>query len=144
METFSSLLACCARNSPVTSEFPTQRPVTRKFDVFFDPRLNQQLSKQWRRRWFETPSHSLWRQCNDYIKYAMTNCVTHKCWSVIEFTKDTPIRMCFLVFIVSVEENIDLTITGHGGPYPHRQSKMVTLMDHFSFKEQSRGMFIGL
>ena len=29
METFSALLAICAGNSPVTSEFPAQRPVTR-------------------------------------------------------------------------------------------------------------------
>ena len=35
METFSSLLAICAGNSPVTGEFPAQRPVTRSFDVFF-------------------------------------------------------------------------------------------------------------
>ena len=27
-------------------EFPTQRPVTRSFDVFFDLRLNERLSKQ--------------------------------------------------------------------------------------------------
>ena len=33
METFSALLALCAGNSPVTGEFPTQRPVTRSFDV---------------------------------------------------------------------------------------------------------------
>ena len=36
METFSALLAICAGNSPVPGEFPTQRPVTRSFDVFFD------------------------------------------------------------------------------------------------------------
>ena len=36
METFSALLALCAGNSPVTGEFPSQRPVTRSFDVFFD------------------------------------------------------------------------------------------------------------
>ena len=35
METFSPLLALCAGNSPITSEFPTQRPVTRSFDGFF-------------------------------------------------------------------------------------------------------------
>ena len=40
------------------------RPVTRGFDVFFDLRLNKRLSKQSRRRWFETPSRSLWRHCN--------------------------------------------------------------------------------
>ena len=46
MEAYSALLAICARNSPVPSEFPAQRPVTRSFDVFFDLRLNKRLSKQ--------------------------------------------------------------------------------------------------
>ena len=46
METFSALLAICARNSPVPGEFPAQKPVTRSFDVFFDSRLNKWLSKQ--------------------------------------------------------------------------------------------------
>ena len=46
-------------------EFPTQRPVTRSFDVFFDLRLNKGLSKQPRGWWFETQSWSLWRHCND-------------------------------------------------------------------------------
>ena len=64
METFSALLAICAGNSPVTGEFPTQRPVTRSFDVFFDLRVNKRLSKQSRGWWFETPSCSLWRHCN--------------------------------------------------------------------------------
>ena len=36
METFSALLAICAGNSPVPGEFPTQMPVTRSFDVYFD------------------------------------------------------------------------------------------------------------
>ena len=45
-------------------EFPTQRPVTRSFDVFFDLRLNKLLSKQPRGWWFETQSWSLWRHCN--------------------------------------------------------------------------------
>ena len=39
METFSALLALCEGNSPVTGEFPAQRPVTRSFEVFFDLRL---------------------------------------------------------------------------------------------------------
>ena len=46
METFSALLAICAENSLVTSEFSAQRHVKRSFDVFFDLRLNKQLSKQ--------------------------------------------------------------------------------------------------
>ena len=49
------------------TEFPGQGPETRSFDVLFDLRLNQQFSKQWRHRWFETPSSSLWRHCNDSI-----------------------------------------------------------------------------
>ena len=64
MKTFSALLALCAGNSPVTGESPSQRPVTRSFDVFFDLRLNKRLSKQSRRRWFEMPSRSLWRHRN--------------------------------------------------------------------------------
>ena len=46
-------------------EFPTQRPVTRSFHVFFDLRLNKRLSKQPWGWWFETPSRSLWRHCDD-------------------------------------------------------------------------------
>ena len=45
-------------------EFPTQRPVTRGFDVFFDLRLNKRLSKQSWGWWLETLSCSLWRQSN--------------------------------------------------------------------------------
>ena len=64
METFSALLAICAGNSPVPGEFPTQRPVTRSFDVFFDLCLNKRLSKQSWGWWFETLSHPLWRHSN--------------------------------------------------------------------------------
>ena len=68
MEAFSALLVFCAGNSPVTGEFPTQRPVTRSFDVFFDLRVNKRLSKQSLGWWFETPTSSLWRHCNaDYF-----------------------------------------------------------------------------
>ena len=66
--TFSALLALCARISPVTGEFPSQRPVTWSFDVFFDLHLNKRLSKQPKRGWFETHSCSLWRHCNEHSK----------------------------------------------------------------------------
>ena len=54
METFSRLLAICAGNSPVTGEFPTQRPVTRSFGALFDLRLKKGWVKNgetcdWRR-----------------------------------------------------------------------------------------------
>ena len=50
METFSALLDFCAGNSSVSGEFSSQKPVIRSFDVFFDLRLNAQLSKQSRLR----------------------------------------------------------------------------------------------
>ena len=64
METFSALLAICAGNAADPDEFPAQRPVTRRSDVFFDLRKNKRLSKQSWGWWFETPSRSLWRHCN--------------------------------------------------------------------------------
>ena len=64
METFSALLAICAGNSPVTGEFPAQRPVTRSFDVFFFLCQNKRLSKQSWDWWFEMLSRPLWRHCN--------------------------------------------------------------------------------
>ena len=73
METFPALLAICAGNSAVTGEFPTQKPVTRSFDVFFDLRLNKRLSKQWRGWWFGTPSRPLWRHCNGHRETHMNH-----------------------------------------------------------------------
>ena len=59
MEIFSALLALCEKNPPVTGGFPSQRPVMRCVDDFFDLRLNKRLGKQSRRLWFKTPSHPL-------------------------------------------------------------------------------------
>ena len=69
METFSALLAICAANSPVTGEFPAQRPVTRSFDVYFDLRLNERLSKQSWGWWFDTPLCPLWRHNNAWSPF---------------------------------------------------------------------------
>ena len=80
IETFSALLALCAGNSPVTGEFPTQRPVTRTFDVFFDLRLNNRLSKQSWGWWFETPSCSLWRHCNMMPYWPVSDLHQHCFW----------------------------------------------------------------
>ena len=77
MVTFSALLAICAGNSPVPGEFPTQRPVTRSFDVYFDLRPDKRLNNQSWGWWFETLSHSLWRHrnvltCNQRYSVAIT------------------------------------------------------------------------
>ena len=45
-------------------ELPTQRPVTRSFDVYFDLRLNKRLCKQSWGWWFETLLCPLWRHSN--------------------------------------------------------------------------------
>ena len=76
METFSVLLALCAGNSLVPSEFPSQRSVTWSFDVFFDLRLNKWLSKQSKCRWFEMPSHSLLCHCNASLM--------NECWHIVK------------------------------------------------------------
>ena len=60
-------------------EFPTQRPVTRSFDVFFDLRLNKRLSKQPWGWWFETPSWSLLRHCNVFYICAGKNGIVSVC-----------------------------------------------------------------
>ena len=82
METFSALLALCAQNSPVTSECPSQRPVTQNFDFFFYLHLNKWLSKQSWGWWFETPSCSLWYHCNAYTKPSIYKASIHLSYSL--------------------------------------------------------------
>ena len=58
------LLALCKGKPPITGGFPSQRPVTQSFDIFFDRRLNKWLNKQSRRQLFETLSRLLLRHFN--------------------------------------------------------------------------------
>ena len=81
MEIFSALLAICVGNSPVTSEFLSQSPVTQSFDVFFDLRLNERLSKL-------RPSRPLWRHNNDLKQCAVNvklNEYNHTFYGVIPY-----------------------------------------------------------
>ena len=71
METFSALLALCKGNPLVMDRFPSQRPVTRNFDVFFDLHLNKQ-SRDW---WFEEPLCSLWSHCNEFLWFVCFICL---------------------------------------------------------------------
>ena len=60
METVSALLVLCEGNPLVTGGFPSQRPVTERFNIFVDLYLKKRLIKQSARRWFETlPRQSL-------------------------------------------------------------------------------------
>ena len=67
-------------NSPVSGEFPAQRPVTRSFDVFLDVRIIKRLSKHSWGWWFETLSHPLWRHRNGTL-LTFWGWVTHLCVS---------------------------------------------------------------
>ena len=60
---FSALLVICTGNSLVTSEFPTQKPVARSFDVFFDLLLNGEVNS---REAGDLRRHRAHYDCNDY------------------------------------------------------------------------------
>ena len=85
----------CMWESPVTREFYSQRPVKYSFDGFFDLRLNKQLSKQWRRRWFETPSRSLWRHCHVYSFVSQTMRIIWAFIRIYPFTRCCKMRVSY-------------------------------------------------
>ena len=80
METFFALLSLCAGNSPVTGESPSQRPVARRIDVFFDLCLNKRLSRD---------AGDLRRHSAHYDVIVMNLLVTHICltFRVFNFIK---------------------------------------------------------
>ena len=83
-----SVIAICAGNSQVTGEFPSQRPVTQSFDIFFYLRPNKRLSKQWWGWWFETLSCPLWRHYNVTLTIWL-HCYTHVYLCTLLLTKIT-------------------------------------------------------
>ena len=104
--TFSVLLALCAGNSPVTGEFPSQRPMTRSFDVFFDLRLNKRLSKQSRGWRFETQSRPLCRHSNGMKQYWIGRVnkphgllVIADTTSIIKQTTNYVLTLCSILYI---------------------------------------------
>ena len=64
METFASYWPFVRGIHRLPVDSPHKGPWKRNFDIFFDLRLNKLFNKQSRRRWFETPSLSLWRHWN--------------------------------------------------------------------------------
>ena len=78
METFSALLALCAGNSPVTGEFPAQRPVTRSFDVFF-------LICAWIKYWVNNgEAGDLRRHCPHYDVIVMLRVSHNNCMVIFD------------------------------------------------------------
>ena len=67
-EKLSKFISCLAwwRHQMETPMNSPHKGQWRGASFFFDLRLIKRLSKQSRRRWFETPSRSLWRHCNVY------------------------------------------------------------------------------
>ena len=95
---FLLLLALCTRNSLITGEFPSQRPVTWSFDVVFDLHLNERLSKELKRWWFEMPSCSLWCHCNVIlILIGLSNHMPSKMWDEIKLLVNFQTSMAALL-----------------------------------------------
>ena len=67
-------------NSPVTGEFPSERPVMRSFDVSFDLCLNRRLSKQSIRRLFETPPCLLF----DFLEGQYLVHISYHIWMIFQ------------------------------------------------------------
>ena len=111
METFPALLAIYAGNSLVAGEFPTQRPVTRSFDVFFDPRLNKRLSKQSWGWWFETPSRPLWRhrnvECNPKCPLDEKSALTSQGQTITRINDDSVKWRIYATLRASTNEKCD-------------------------------------
>ena len=82
---------------------PSQRPVTRSFDVFFGQRLRKRLNKQSKRRWFETSSRSLWRHCSVFVETIASpfwKKLESVCEGVMLRSITDVIRQGFILFIV--------------------------------------------
>ena len=77
METFYALLAICAGNSLVISEFPAQRLVTRSLDVFFDLRLNKRLSEFTGQMASDAENVSIWWR--HHVNQWWASSLTHVC-----------------------------------------------------------------
>ena len=116
IETYSVLLVLCAGNSPVTGEFPAQRPVTRSFDVFFDLHLNKRLSKQSWGWWFVMPSRSLWSLCNDWLLSIWHVLFFMQC---LHYHSDSKADHVVILYIISSHDNTSPNINSrwHGTRY---------------------------
>ena len=96
------------------------------FDVFFDLRLNQQLSKKWRRRWFETSSRSLWRHCNGwhFVCQPLQTKASYDTYRIMKWsqpTMKTELLWNFWFLIYSLKCNIQPTDDQSPPPSIHNQ-----------------------
>ena len=77
--------------------WPFVRPVTRGFDIFFDLRLNNGVSKQSRRRWIETKSRPLYITVMERPRlHSIWNIVTRLVTITCTFVYINPFSMTFI------------------------------------------------
>ena len=147
MEIFAAILAIRAGHSPVSGEFPAQRPVTRSFDVFFDLRLNERLSKHSWGWWLETPSRPLWRPSKEEMW----------CHVIIKFIWEAPAYFCTETLpnintrhigdeISSKENNADkktfYRLLGHVGSFiTHRCCEVLKVSIIFTWLDMDKNIF---
>ena len=144
-EKFSALLAIYTGNSPVTGEFPEQRPVTRVFDIFFDLRLNKRLIKQSWGWWFETLSRALWRHCyaNDNTFRSRNESVSstwpEDSWDAMNFS--WRLHLCWIrssnTHVAQIPQCMGLI--SHNALFCNRN---VHMCGHFCYKTVHYGTFI--
>ena len=137
-ENIFALLAICVGNSSVTGGFPSQRPITRSFDIFFDLRVNKPLSKWPKRRWFENLSSWLWRYCNVGICYTDVGLIVSRlvfrlsCTKYIEFSMLTVYHRLsqktsfFTVTTVRHKRGVPTWIAKYGLVHRHLQKFYLT------------------
>ena len=106
---------------------PTKASDAEIWCFIWSPPEKNRLSKQSRRRWFETPSCSLWRHCSDKTTAAQKLCTyrangglahkihsrkyTHGCFPVVSFYDDSLyyIYICIYIHIYSVQRYFTCT-----------------------------------
>ena len=133
-------MVLCVGTSPVSGEFPSQRPVTRGFETFFDLRLNKRLCKQTRHRWFETLSRSLWCHCNVFIsiRLALTIETIHGAKYLVLYPNLAKILYnwsapCVVYNFVFISIRLALTIeTIHGAKYLVLYPNLVKILYNWS------------
>ena len=85
-------------------EFPTQRPVTRSFDVYFDLRPNKRLSKQSWGWWFETLSRPFDVIVMISSKYSYQKRHRYQCMSSICLKSELTRKICFVLFKIFINK----------------------------------------
>ena len=108
------------------------KPVTQSFHVFFDLRLNKRLREHSWPRWFETPSHSLWRHCYMLIFIPITS--NHTSYEEVRYL--LPLRCITVRWRINAETYLSFMI-------PH-VSKFLIEEKYFEWKGKGTTNYVML